>query len=169
MIEIRAEQTKDFAAVRQVNLAAFKRENEANLVERLRLVHHTFSFVAIVAEQVVGHIFFSPVTIEGTDPEHLLILGLAPLAVKSESQRQGIGSMLVRHGLKECFQSGYRAVVVLGKPSYYQRFGFFCASEKGLKCEYDVPDEVFLVLASENGALQNVKGIVKYHSEFMNV
>jgi putative acetyltransferase len=169
MIEIRAEQNKDFEAIRQVNLAAFKRENEANLVERLRLVHDTFSFVAIVAEQVVGHIFFSPVTIEGTDLEHLLILGLAPLAVKSEYQRQGIGSMLVRHSLKECFQSGCRAVVVLGKPTYYQRFGFSCAKEKGLKCEYDVPDEVFLVLESENGTLQNVKGTVKYHSEFRNV
>lgn len=168
-MEVRAEQTKDFETVRQVNLVAFGRENEANLIELLRPVPFTFSFVAVAAEQVVGHIFFSPVSVEGTCPKPLLILGLAPMAVLPNYQRQGIGSMLVQHSLKECFQSGCRTVVVLGHPTYYPRFGFVRASEKGLRCEYNVPDEVFLVLELENGALHGVEGTVKYCSEFMSV
>lgn len=169
IMEVRAEQTEDFETVRQVNLIAFGRENEANLVEQLRSVPSTFSFVAVAAGQVVGHIFFSPVSVEGTCPEPLLILGLAPMAVLPNYQQQGIGSMLVQHSLRECFQLGCRAVVVLGHPTYYPRFGFARASKKSLRCEYDVPDEVFLVLESENGALRGVEGTVKYRSEFMSV
>lgn len=168
IMEVRAEQTDDFETVRQVNIVAFGRENEANLIEQLRSVPFTFSFVAVAAEQVVGHIFFSPVFIEGICPE-LLILGLAPMAVFPNYQRQGIGSMLVQQSLRDCFQLGCRAVVVLGHPTYYPRFGFVRASAKGLRCEYDVPDEVFMVLESENGTLRGVEGTVKYRSEFMSV
>ncbi|MGH2412564.1 MAG: GNAT family N-acetyltransferase, partial [Microcystaceae cyanobacterium] len=109
-MEVRAETPEDVEAVRKVNLAAFGRENEANLVERLREVASTFSFVAVQANQVVGHIFFSPISVEGKCSKNLLILGLAPMAVLPEYQRQGIGSLLIQHSLKECSQSGCTAV-----------------------------------------------------------
>ena len=112
------------------------------------------------------HILFSPVAIDGIAADDLIIFGLAPLAVLPDHQRQGIGTLLIRQGLKECDQLGCKAVVVLGSPHYYGRFGFIPAKTKGLKCEYTVPDEAFMVLELESGALDGCAGIVKYRSEF---
>ncbi|MBE9008289.1 N-acetyltransferase [Fortiea sp. LEGE XX443] len=165
-MEIRAEKPEDVTAVRKVNIAAFKRENEADLVDQLRGVASTFSFVAVESEQIVGHIFYSPVEIEGECADNLFILGLAPIAVLPDYQRQGIGSLLIQHSLKECDRLGCKAVVVLGYPEYYPKFGFVPAKEKGLRCEYTVPDEAFMVLELENGALDGCSGTVKYRFEF---
>jgi putative acetyltransferase len=163
---IRTEKPEDLEAVRQVNIAAFGRENEANLVDRLRGIASTFSFVAVQSDRIVGHILFSPVVVEGKCSRNLSIVGLAPLAVLPNYQRQGIGTLLIRQGLKECARSGFNAVVVLGHPDFYSRFGFIPASRKSLKCEYDVPDEAFMVLELESGALEDCSGTVKYRSEF---
>ncbi|MEG4054378.1 MULTISPECIES: N-acetyltransferase [unclassified Microcoleus] len=163
---IRTEKPEDLESVRQVNMAAFGRENEANLVDRLRGIASTFSFVAVQSDRIVGHIFFSPVVVEGKCSSNLSILGLAPVAVLPEYQRQGIGTLLIQHGLEECRRSGFQAVVVLGHPDFYSRFGFIPASRKSLKCEYDVPDEAFMVLELESGALEDCSGTVKYRSEF---
>ncbi len=163
-MEVRAEKPEDIAAVRKLNIAAFGREGEANLVDRLRNSPSTLSFVAIVSNQIVGHILFSPVTINGAS-DHLF-LGLAPVAVLPEYQQQGIGSLLIRHGLEQCDRLGCKAVVVLGHPEYYGRFGFIPARTKGLKCEYTVPDEAFMVMELENGTLEGCTGTVKYRSEF---
>ena len=163
---IRTEKPEDLEAVRQVNIAAFGRENEAKLVDRLRGIASTFSFVALPSDRIVGYIFFSPVVVEGKCSSNLSILGLAPVAVLPEYQRQGIGTLLIQHGLEECRRSGFQAVVVLGHPDFYPRFGFIPASRKSLGCEYDVPDEAFMVLELESGALQDCSGTVKYRSEF---
>ena len=168
-MEVRIETTEDFEAIRAVNIAAFGRENEANLVAQLRLAASTLSFVAVQAEQVVGHIFFSPVSVEGKCPKDILMLGLAQMAVLPEYQRQGIGSLLIPHSLKACAESGWHAVVVLGHPEYYPRFGFVPAREKELKCEYGVPDEVFMILELESRVLQGCRGTVKYRPEFISV
>lgn len=131
-MEIRIETPPDIVAVRQVNITAFQRENEANLVDQLRGGLATFSLVAVEARQIVGHICFSPVSILGEGGENLLLLGLAPIAVLPEYQRQGIGTLLIQHGLKACAEFGSQAVVVLGNPQYYTRFGFIPAKQKGL-------------------------------------
>lgn len=165
-MDIRTEKPEDLDAIRQVNMAAFGRETEANLVDRLRGIASTFSLVAVESDRIVGHLFFSPVAVAGKCPSNLSILGLAPVAVLPDYQRQGIGTRLIREGLKQCARSGFGAVVVLGHPDFYPRFGFIPASTKNLKCEYDVPDEVFLVLELESGALQDCSGTVKYRSEF---
>jgi len=164
-MEIRTEKPEDIESVRQVNIAAFSRENEANLVDRLRGISPSFSFVALESDRVVGHILFTPVVVGG-ECFNKLILGLAPVAVLPEYQRQGIGSLLIREGLKECARSGFHAIVVLGHPDFYSRFGFVPASSKNLRCEYDVPDEAFMVLELETGILQDCSGTVKYRSEF---
>jgi putative acetyltransferase len=168
-MEIRAEQLGDIDSVHQVNVRAFGRESEANLVARLRGSASTFSFVAIELDRVIGHIFFSLVTIDGECEREILILGLAPVAVMPEYQGKGIGSLLIRQGLEKCTQLGTQAIVVLGAPEYYQRFGFMSAKKHGLRCEYDVPDEAFMVLELVQGALKNCAGIVKYRPEFSMV
>jgi putative acetyltransferase len=165
-MEVRAEKSEDVVAVRSVHVAAFGRENEADLVDQLRGAASTFSFVAVESGKIVGHVFFSPVEIEGNCTDNLLVLGLAPVAVLPSHQRQGIGSWLIRYSLEACSRLGCKAVVVLGYPEYYPRFGFIPSKEKELRCEYTVPDEVFMVLELERGALEGCSGIVKYRSEF---
>jgi putative acetyltransferase len=119
----------------------------------------------------MGHILFTPVTIDqgGGRAARLRAMGLAPVAVLPEFQRQGIGSELVRRGLTACRDIGYEAVVVLGHPDFYPRFGFAPASTFGLKCEYSVPDPVFMAIELVPGALKGISGLVKYAPEFASV
>jgi putative acetyltransferase len=126
------------------------------------------SLIAARDGEVGGHIFFSPVSIE-SEEESFAAMALAPMAVLPEYQNQGIGSKLVREGLRECQRIGENIVVVLGHPRYYPRFGFMPASLKGLRSEYDVPDEVFMVAELTPGALNGRRGLVKYHPEFSRV
>jgi putative acetyltransferase len=166
MMEIRAEQLQDRDAVYQLNVAAFRRECEANLVDRLRSVASTFSLVAVDVDRVVGHIMFSPVAIDGEGESQSLILGLAPVSVLPGEQGKGIGSLLIQQGLAACGQMGAKAIVVLGAPEYYRRFGFKSAKEQGLRYEYDGSDEAFMVLELVEGALESCAGIVRYRPEF---
>jgi putative acetyltransferase len=169
MIVVRAETAEDRRAVRRVNEMAFGRPGEADLVDALRAgARPHISLVAVLDEQVVGHIFFSPVSIE-SEGDVLTAMGLAPMAVLPEYQKQGIGGRLVREGLRECQRIGHAVVVVLGHPDYYPRFGFIPAKLKGLRCEYDVPDEVFMVAELEPQALDGRQGLVKYRPEFGDV
>ncbi len=166
MIAIRPETAADRAAIHRVNERAFGRTNEAALVDALRQnAQPHISLVAAAAEHVIGHIFFSPVSIAAVDGE-FIALGLGPMAVLPEYQRQGIGSRLVRCGLEACIRLGHGVVVVLGHPHFYPRFGFAPAVSRGLRCEYRVPDEVFMVAELSPGALRARAGLVKYRPEF---
>jgi|SRR5687767_5623184 len=169
MIIIRPETCEDRAEVHQVNELAFGSPSEANLVDKLRPVADPqISLVAVSEGQIVGHIFFSPVSVE-SNASGAETLGLAPMAVLPEFQNQGIGSQLVRAGLQECRRIGCDVVVVLGHPDYYPRFGFVPAKQKGLSCEYPVPDEVFMVTELKPGGLNGRRGLVKYRPEFNDV
>ena len=104
MITVRTETRHDIAAVRLVNELAFGQSLEANLVDALREnAQPQISLVATNGNEVVGHIFFSPITLE-PEQQNLSIMGLAPMAVLPEFQRRGIGSQLVRAGLAKCEQ-----------------------------------------------------------------
>lgn len=165
---IRDEQLADAAAVWQVNAEAFGREAEARLVEALR--RQAQPLISLVAEAdgaIVGHILFTPVTLAG-QPQ-LRIMGLAPMAVLPTQQRQGAGSALVRAGLARCLEQGFDAVVVLGHPAYYPRFGFTPAAARGLRSEYEVPDEAFMVLELRPDALRGASGTLAYHPAFASV
>ncbi|HET6892061.1 MAG TPA: N-acetyltransferase, partial [Pyrinomonadaceae bacterium] len=160
------ETPSDYAAIRRVNQLAFGTDNEANLVDALReQVNPYLSLVTIEDGQIVGHIFFSPVEIE-SDSSSFTAIGLAPMAVLPEYQNRGIGSALVEYGLRECRRLGHDIVVVVGHSEYYPRFGFTPARAKGLRCEYDVPNEVFMVAELSPGALGGRQGLVRYHPEF---
>jgi putative acetyltransferase len=163
---IRHEVDSDVSGVRRVHLAAFPGDGEAGLVDALRENGHLP--VSIVAEEdvgIVGHIAFSPVTVDGLD---VAAVGLAPVAVMPEFQKQGIGSELIRAGLQACREAGFRIVVVLGEPDFYQRFGFQPAHLAGLENEYQARDE-FMVLELEPGNLSGVSGLVQYSEEFSSL
>lgn len=165
-MKICLEEPRDAAAVRRVNVAAFGRSDEADLVDRLR--ERAAPYLALVAvdqDAVVGHIAFTPMTF---DPPRtgLTAFGLAPMAVLPSHQRRGIGSALVRAGLDACRVAGADAVFVLGHPAYYPRFGFEPAADYGIASDYDVPPEAFMVVELAPGALDGVTGTARYHPAF---
>jgi len=169
-IQVRVEVSEDHSAVRSVNEAAFDTPAEAGLVEALReQAGPLISLVAVreLSGAVVGHILFSPVTLSGHDD--LRLMGLAPMAVVPELQGQGVGSALVKAGLEACREFGGEAVVVLGHPAYYPRFGFLPSSRFGIDSEYGVPEEVFMVLELTPGSLKDRGGRISYHPAFATV
>jgi putative acetyltransferase len=164
-MQIRLERPADVAAIHAINGAAFETSAEADLVDALRV--RAAPIISLVADHdgsIVGHILFSPVSLTGHD--ELKIMGLAPMAVVPGQQRRGIGSALVREGLEHCRALGSGAVVVLGHPEFYPRFGFVPALRFGITSEYDVPDEAFMALELEIGVLEGKPGTVRYHPTF---
>jgi putative acetyltransferase len=91
------------------------------------------------------------------------------MAVQPEFQNQGIGSELVRQGMERCRNLGYGIIIVVGHPTYYPRFGFTPAREKGLEAPFPVPDEAFMVIELTPGALNGISGIVIYPPAFEGV
>lgn len=151
-----------------VNVATFGRSAEADLVDSLRQT--TRSLISLVAEvdgALVGHILFSSVSLAGQSERG--IMGLGPMAVLPEYQRQGLGSALIREGLRRCAAFDAEAVVVVGHPEYYPRFGFVPASHYALTCEYDVPDDAFMVVELQHGCLQGASGTIRYAEAFKRV
>ncbi len=143
---------------------AFGRDDEGKLVDALGA--EGFGRLSLVADaegQVVGHILFSDLKIVGQGSS-VAGLALAPLAVIPSRQRQGIGSALVREGLRRCADEGHRIVLVVGHRGYYPRLGFSAQLAKKLSSPY--AGDSFMALALVPGALQGVRGEVKYPRPF---
>ncbi len=166
LIVIRPEAPEDVDSIHYVNKQAFGQENESELIKKIRnrgaLI---ISLVAIQDGEIVGHIAFSPAVIE-SGISNFEAIALAPMAVLPACQRKGIGLQLVQAGLEECRRLGYEIVVVLGHPEYYPCFGFALARPKGIECEFEVPDEAWMVLELREGALVGRRGMVKFQPEF---
>ena len=160
---VRAETPADFAAIRAVNVEAFGQTEEANLVEQLRDDDELVA--SLVAERggcVVGHVVFSRLRITAVD-RVVSAAALAPVAVRPPFQRQGVGSMLIRAGLRRCGGLGIEAVVVLGHPAYYPRFGFSAALAGVLRAPFS--GSAFMALNLVPNALDG-GGSVHYTAAF---
>ncbi len=161
---IRNEEPRDVPAIRSINEDAFGRPDEADLIEHLRRDGVVLgSLVAEVEGQIVGHILFTRMwidTIAGAVPA----VALAPMAVLTEYQRQGIGQRLVRHGLDLLRDGNEAIVIVLGHPDYYPHFGF--SVEKARCLESPFPPEAFMAMELIPGALAGVQGKVRYPQAF---
>ena len=169
MITIRKEEPRDIIAIRSVNEHAFDQGDEANIIEQLRKRSAlTISLVAFQDDKIAGHIAFSPVIVEGED-SNFGAIALAPMAVLPSYQRKGIGALLVQAGLEECQHLGYEVVVLVGHPDYYPRFGFITASPQGLECEFEVPDEAWMMLELQKGTLAGRRGKVRFQPEFSEI
>jgi putative acetyltransferase len=157
----------DVDAIRRLHREAFGGDFEVRLVDLLRARGKAIvSLVAVEAGAVVGHVLFSPVTVDRAEAAR--VLGLAPVGVLPAFQGRGIGSSLIREGLSRSVRASYDLVVLVGAPAYYARFGFQSATPLGLKNEYGVNDE-FMVLELRKGTLEGVRGLVRYAGEFAEV
>ena len=170
---IRDELPEDIALIRTVVIEAFRAapprpatvrnpdagKAEADIVDGLRAGGAlTLSLVAVEdGDELVGHVAFSPVTIDG---KHCNWFGMGPVAVWPERQRSGIGSKLVRSGLERLREMGARGTVVLGNPEYYGRFGF--RAHEGLR--YPGPPASHFMALPLSGAMP--AGVVAYHAAF---
>lgn len=124
------------------------------------------SLIAVSNEKIIGHILFSPAVIESAGNK-IKGMGLGPMAVLPELQGHGIGSQLVKVGVKKVRQAGGAFIIVLGHPGYYPRFGFERALIYGIKCEWaGVPDEAFLILWLDRSAIPRAGGLARYRKEF---
>jgi putative acetyltransferase len=160
----RTERPEDYAAIRLVNEEAFGRPDEADLVDRLRAQGVVLaSFVAEAEGLIVGHILFSRMSIETTD-KSIAAVALAPLAVIPKFQRQGIGTMLMAHGLDWLRAQSEQIVLVLGHPDYYQRFGF--STDKARLIESPFNPKSFMALELKPNALDGSRGKVRYPDAF---
>jgi putative acetyltransferase len=167
VVEIRFERPRDIDEVRMLNNKAFGQPVEGNIVDKLRKsCDGILSLVAISNNKIVGHIMFSPVTIE-TQEGVIEGMGLAPMAVLPESQNQGIGTILIKEGLRIISNTSCPFVIVLGHEKYYPRFGFQRASKYDLKSQWEgVPDEAFMAMILNDSVMKGVSGIVRYRNEF---
>ncbi len=168
---IRQEEPADYAVIDEVNDLAFGQPNEAKLIRRIRATDGfdpRLSLVATADEEVVGHILFSSIRIDADGQSHSA-LALAPMAVRPDQQRKGIGSTMVRDGLETCRSLGHHIVVVLGHSDFYPRFGFTPASAHGIKAPFEAPDAAFMMQALTREGLRGVAGTVRYPPAFDDV
>lgn len=161
---IREEKFGDAAAIASVNRQAFGGHEEAVLVEALRAGNYVVaSLVALEDDAIIGHILFSPLPIE-TAAGEIPAAALAPVAVLPEHQSRGVGGALIRRGLELCRDRGCTAVVVVGHPEYYPRFGFSAELASRLAAPFTGP--AFMALELTPGALDGVTGPIRYAPPF---
>lgn len=162
---IRTEIPVDAPKIDRLLRETFGGNDEAELVRYLRedgLL--TLGMVATDDDgNVIGYAAFSPVTVMNEDRQWV---GLAPVAVDSHYQRQGIGKALIYDGLDSLNEFSYAAVVVLGDPAYYARLGFVAASKYNLHCKWPDCEDAFQIYPLADNALEGTSGLVSYSAPF---
>lgn len=161
---IRERRPADDAAIRRLNEEAFGGNVESELVDALRATDLTaIELVAVEGAEIVGHLLMSALSVF-VDDDAIPTLSLAPMSVRPNHQRLGIGSALVEFGLELARQREWQAVIVLGHPAFYPRFGF--SAELASHLEAPFTGEAFMALELVDGALDGEDGLVVYPSPF---
>jgi len=172
-ITLRQETKDDFREVFELNHIAFGQENEAKLVDALRKNQTAYipelSIVATEKNKIVGHILFTKINIKDDIGNLNESLGLAPMAVRPELQKSGIGGQLIKKGFEVAKELGFKSVIVLGHEHYYPRFGFQPADKWKIKAPFEVPSNVFMAIELVTDGLRDISGTVVYPKEFETV
>src|SRR4029453_4986963 len=158
---VRLETTGDVVAIRAIAEAAFLQSAEAQLVDDLRDAGDSvFSLVAVEGETVIGHAMFS--RLKAPFPA----LALAPVAVRPEGQRMGVGSRVMPEGIARSEAAGWSGIFVLGDPVFYRRFGFDVGKASGFISPYAGPHLMALPLGrnelpTDTGSIQHAPAFAK--------
>ena len=165
-LEIREEIDVDFDAVASLHNVAFGGGMESRIVTRIRKGHRPYlSYVALSDSRVCGHALFSEVDVISTETSAVAI-ALGPVAALPARQLQGIGTQLIRHGLKWCRKVRYEACFVLGDPAYYTRFGFRQSFELGFWFGTQRERPAFQILPFDQEPIDLPRGEVRYAPVF---
>jgi putative acetyltransferase len=162
-MHIKAERRGDADTIHSMTVSAFATVpygdgSEGRVIDALRAAGAlTLSLIVEDEGTIIGHIAFSPVTING---QHGPWFGLGPVSVRPDQQFKGIGSALIREGLSQMSALGAELFVLLGNPAYYRRFGF--EHDPALTCD-DGLAEAFQRLVIKGEA---PTGLVAFHPAF---
>jgi len=176
LVWIRVERAGDpdeVAAIRAVQVAAFPTHAEAKLLDALRAsgdYDPAWSLVAELDGEVVGHCLLTATSLERRDGSRVVgrVLALGPIAVVPARQRQRIGAKLMHAALELCERGGAAAIVLLGHPTYYARFGFGPARAQGLVPPAAWPGEAWMAHRFPASTQDDV-GVVRYARPFMEM
>jgi putative acetyltransferase len=166
LVCIRVEQLGDVPHIRDIAAHAFGQRTEADLIDRLRADGDALISLVAVTDggELAGHILFSRLTIDRGKGRITEAAALAPLSVRPEYQKQGIGSALIQAGITACSARGLAGIVVLGNPRLYRRFGFSAAAARNLRAPFS--GDAFMALELRPGALLGTPGSVRYADAF---
>lgn len=166
-ITVRSETADDIKAIDVVHLSAFEGDDEVGLIGSLRESSSFVPELSLVAEfhnRIVGHVLLTKVRLQ-RDKDGMDILALAPMAVVPSQSHRGIGSELVKAAIDKATELGYPAVVVVGQPDFYQRFGFEPVSNWKLSCSLAVAGDLVSAIEVKKGSLEE-GGHIIYPSQF---
>jgi putative acetyltransferase len=167
-ITVRPESAEDIRAIDVVHISAFGGEAEAQLVSALResaTYNRELSLVAELGGRIVGHVLLTrvPLRKDGTEKN---VLALGPMSVVPSQSHRGIGSELINASISLATDKGYGAIVVLGHPEYYKRFGFVPARDLQVSCNLPAPEDALTVMEVVAGNLAG-GGHVEYPEPFV--
>lgn len=171
-IDIRLVRPADHAAVHAFVEAAFRTAKVSNgreqdFVDGLRRsAGHLpdLELVAVAGEEIVGHVMLTRTTIDtAAGPREILLL--APLAVALGARGRGLGARLTNEAMDRARAMGYDAVVLVGDPAYYGRFGFRRSVDFGVTDTNGIPDVYVQMLELVPGALAGVSGTITFATE----
>lgn len=169
-ITVRVESPEDVRAIDVVHISAFGGEAEAQLLSALRVsssYNRELSLVAELNGRIVGHILLTRVPLR-RDGSEKNVLALGPIAVVPSQSHRGIGTELINASIKLAREKGYGAIVVVGYPEYYKRFGFRPAREFMVTCNLPAPEDALTAMEIVEGNLVG-GGHVEYPEPFITL
>lgn len=170
VVRIRAENKGDFEFIFDFVEEVFRGTDysdgmlERKIVSEIRESKYYVPELSMVAEnengEIVGHFMLSKFPIEGKHEDKVLLL--APVAVSTKCQKQGIGTIMLNHGINAAKEMGFAGIIVEGSPKYYNRFGFVKSTNYNLIASKGIPAEALMAMELYDGGLSGIEGKVNF-------